>query len=99
MFFYLTGIFPYKFLVQCDDQRAERKRPHKVSCDDVEAPGVRPRGLLLQPVLQTLPVTESQRPQGLLWVCGDVIPISCQVQAGDEEALWGKKQNKTKKTE
>lgn len=91
MFLYLTGILPYKFLVQCNDQRAEWKWPHKVSCDDVEALGVRPGDLLLQPFPQMLPVTESQRLQGLLRVRGDVVLISCQVQAGDEEALWGEK--------
>ncbi|KAA8589706.1 hypothetical protein FQN60_013071 [Etheostoma spectabile] len=71
-----------------DDQRAERKWTHKVPRDDVETLGVRPRRLSLQPLPQTLPVTEGQRPQGLLRVLGDVTAISCQVQARDEEALW-----------
>lgn len=81
-------------MVQCDDQRAERKWTHKVSCDDVEALGVRPGSLLLQPFLQTLPITEGQRPQGLLQVLGDVIPVSRQVKATDEEALCQKKKGK-----
>lgn len=82
-------------MVQSDDQRAEWERAHKVSCDDVEAVGVRPGPLLHQPPPQTLPVTEGQRPQGLLRIFGDVRPISRQVQAGDEEALCEERKNKT----
>lgn len=74
-------------MVQCNDQRAEWKWTHKVSCDDVEALGVRTRFLLLQPSPQTLPVTVGQRPQGLLPVLSDVKSVSRQVQAGDEETL------------
>lgn len=48
------------------------------------------RFLLLQPLPQTLPVSEGQRPQGLLPVLGDVAAISRQVQPANEKALWGK---------
>lgn len=76
-----------KFLVQSNDQRAEWKWTHKVSCDDVEALRVGPGYLLLQPCPQTLPVIERQRPQGFLQVHGDVTPVSCQIQARHKEAL------------
>lgn len=88
MFCVLSNDIPlYKSLVQCNDQGAERKWTHKVSCDDVKALGVRPWSLVLQPLPQTVPITEGQRPQGLLQILSDVVPISCQVQTRDEEAL------------
>lgn len=51
---------------------------------------VSPRFLLLQPLPQTLPVCERQRPQGLLRVLDDVAPISRQVQSTNEKPLCGK---------
>lgn len=46
-----------------------------------------PRCLLLQPLPQTRPVCEGQRPQGLLPVLGDVAAISRQVQPTNEKPL------------
>lgn len=91
MLFHPSGVLPAKFLVQCNHGRAERQRAHKVSRDDVEAPGVWSGTLLLKPCPQMLPVAVGERPQGFLLVLGDVTSVSCQVQAGHKEALWGEK--------
>lgn len=85
--FSLAGVLPSQFLVQCYHRRAQRQQPHKVSCNDVEALGVRSGILLLQPCLKTFPVAVGERLQGFLLVLGDVTSVSCQVQAGHEEAL------------
>lgn len=91
MLFHPSGVLPAKFLVQCNHGRAERQWTHKVSRDDVEAPGVWSGTLFLKPCPQILPVAVGERPQGFLLVLGDVISVSCQVQAGHKEALWGEK--------
>jgi len=81
-------VFPaQQFVVQGDDQRAERKWPHEVPRDDVQALGLGPRLLLLQPRPQSLPIPEGQRTQRLLRVPGDVEPVGGEVEAGHEEAL------------